>query len=86
MGEFLFNWTFFQAATVLMRISMKDIWGGDCLEFKPERWINEQGGINNIPSHKFIAFNAGPRSCLGQDLSFFQMKTIVTAIIWNYRL
>ena len=26
------------------------------------------------------------RSCLGQDLTFFQMKTIVTAILWHYHV
>ena len=66
--------------------SMEEVWGDDCLEFRPERWINEQGGIIHVPSYKFIAFNAGPRSCLGQDLTFFQMKTIATAILWNYRI
>ncbi|KAL4601866.1 hypothetical protein ACB092_10G012700 [Castanea dentata] len=55
-------------------------------KFRPERWINEQGGIIHVPSYKFIAFNTGPRSCLGQDLTFFQMKTIATAILWNYRI
>ncbi|XP_040986481.1 alkane hydroxylase MAH1-like [Juglans microcarpa x Juglans regia] len=66
--------------------SMEGIWGDDCLEFKPERWISEKEGIVHIPSYKFIAFNSGPRSCLGQDLTFFQMKTIVPAILWNYRI
>lgn len=66
--------------------SMEGIWGDDCLEFKPERWISEKGGIVHIPSYKFIAFNTGPRSCLGQDLTFFQMKTLVPAILCNYRI
>ncbi|XP_040986479.1 alkane hydroxylase MAH1-like [Juglans microcarpa x Juglans regia] len=66
--------------------SMEGIWGEDFLEFKPERWISEIGGIVRIPSYKFIAFNTGPRSCLGRDLTFFQMKTIVPAILWNYRI
>ena len=66
--------------------SMEEVWGDDCSEFKPERWITKQGRINHVPSYKFIAFNTGPRSCLGQDLTFFQMKTIATAILWNYRV
>lgn len=65
---------------------MEGIWGDDCLDFKPERWISEQGGIIHTPSYKFIAFNTGPRSCLGQDLTFFQMKTLVTAMVWYYRV
>ena len=65
---------------------MESIWGEDCLEFKPERWISEQGGIVHVPSFKFIAFNAGARTCLGKDISFTQMKMITTAIIWNYHI
>ncbi|MED6183966.1 hypothetical protein PIB30_042836, partial [Stylosanthes scabra] len=62
----------------------EEIWGKDCLEFKPERWISEKGGIIHVPSYKFISFNAGPRTCLGKDLSFMQMKMVVAAILSNY--
>lgn len=65
---------------------MESIWGKDCLEFKPERWISEQGRILHVPSFKFIAFNAGPRTCLGKEMAFVQMKIIVSAIIWNYHV
>ncbi|XP_028786616.1 alkane hydroxylase MAH1-like [Neltuma alba] len=62
----------------------EDVWGKDCLEFKPERWISERGSIVPIPSYKFISFNSGPRSCLGKDLSFIQMKIMATDILKNY--
>ncbi|KAK7316475.1 hypothetical protein VNO77_35533 [Canavalia gladiata] len=62
----------------------EEIWGKDCLEFKPERWISERGGIVYVPSYKFIAFNSGPRTCLGKDLSFIQLKMVATAILQNY--
>ncbi|TXG67808.1 hypothetical protein EZV62_009083 [Acer yangbiense] len=65
---------------------MHEIWGQDCLEFKPERWITKQGGIMHVPSYKFTAFNAGPRSCVGKDMSFIQMKIIAVSLIWNYHL
>ncbi|XP_002521474.2 alkane hydroxylase MAH1 [Ricinus communis] len=65
---------------------MEEIWGKDCSEFKPERWICEKGQIKHIPSYKYIAFNAGPRTCLGKDLTFLQMKIVASAIIWNYSL
>ncbi|KAM3200478.1 hypothetical protein P3L10_032840 [Capsicum annuum] len=53
---------------------MESIWGNDCLEFKSERWISERGTIRHEPSYKFLAFNAGPRTCLGKDVAFTQMK------------
>ncbi|XP_029131029.1 alkane hydroxylase MAH1 [Cajanus cajan] len=65
---------------------LEEIWGEDCLEFKPERWISQKGGIVYVPSYKFIAFNAGPRTCLGKDLSFIQIKMVAAFILSNYRV
>jgi len=65
---------------------METLWGKDCLEFKPERWISERGGIKHEPSFKFPAFNAGPRTCLGKEMAFVQMKIVAAAIIHNYNI
>ncbi|XVF15055.1 hypothetical protein REPUB_Repub09cG0116500 [Reevesia pubescens] len=65
---------------------MKSIWGEDCCEFKPGRWINERGGIKHEPSYKFLSFNAGPRTCLGKEVAFVQMKAVASAMIYNYRI
>ncbi|KAF8411570.1 hypothetical protein HHK36_004125 [Tetracentron sinense] len=65
---------------------MEAIWGKDCLEFKPERWISPQGGIIHQPSFKFLAFNAGPRSCMGKEVAFSQMKAVAVAMINNYHI
>ena len=65
---------------------MTSIWGTDCLEFKPERWISERGRIKHEPSYKFFAFNAGPRTCLGKEVAFTQMKAVAATIIHNYHV
>ncbi|XP_045812564.1 alkane hydroxylase MAH1-like [Trifolium pratense] len=65
---------------------LEETWGKDCLEFKPERWISERGSIVHNPSYKFFGFNAGPRTCLGKDLSFIQIKMIAIAILCKYRV
>ncbi|XP_057971821.1 alkane hydroxylase MAH1-like [Malania oleifera] len=65
---------------------MPSVWGKDCQEFKPERWISEMGGNKHEPPHKFFAFNAGPRTCLGKMLAFTEMKAVAAAIIHNYNL
>ncbi|PIM98438.1 Cytochrome P450 CYP4/CYP19/CYP26 subfamily [Handroanthus impetiginosus] len=65
---------------------MESIWGKDCLEFKPGRWISEFGRIKVEPSFKFTAFNAGPRSCLGKEMSFIQMKVVAAAIISHFHI
>lgn len=63
---------------------MKSVWGQDCEEFKPERWISEKGTIKREPSYKFFSFNAGPRTCLGKGVAFSQLKIVSAAIIYNY--
>lgn len=63
---------------------MTSIWGEDCREFKPERWIIEDGRIKHEPSHKFFAFTSGPRICPGKDIGFSLMKGIIATIIYNY--
>uniref|UniRef100_A0A7N0RGI6 Cytochrome P450 n=1 Tax=Kalanchoe fedtschenkoi TaxID=63787 RepID=A0A7N0RGI6_KALFE len=62
----------------------ESLWGADCLEFKPERWISEKGEIVHMGCGKFTAFSAGPRSCLGKDLALMELKLAVTAIMWSY--
>ncbi|XWS39982.1 hypothetical protein CRYUN_Cryun18bG0101100 [Craigia yunnanensis] len=62
------------------------VWGKDCNEFKPERWITEDGKIKRELPSKFLAFNAGPRICLGKDLAFIIMKSTAATIIHNYNV
>ncbi|KAK6241023.1 Cytochrome P450 - like 10 [Theobroma cacao] len=62
------------------------LWGKDCNEFKPERWITEEGKIKRELPSKFLAFNAGPRICLGKNLAFIIMKATAAAIIHNYNV
>lgn len=63
---------------------MVHVWGKDCWEFKPERWISENGSIKHVPPHKFLTFNAGPRTCLGKNVAYSQLKLVAAALIHNY--
>ncbi|KAK1307858.1 Cytochrome P450 86A2 [Acorus calamus] len=66
---------------------MKSVWGEDCLEFKPERWLSADGTrFETHESYRFVAFNGGPRVCLGKDLAYLQMKTIAASVLMRYRL
>ncbi|KAK1653171.1 hypothetical protein QYE76_070976 [Lolium multiflorum] len=68
---------------------MERVWGEDCAEYRPERWVTEDGGtaaLRHVPAHRFMPFNAGPRSCLGKDVSVAQMKSVVAAVVWNFDL
>lgn len=65
---------------------MESVWGKDCLEFRPERWLTAAGRLRHEPSYKFVAFNVGPRTCLGRDLAFTQMKAVVAAVLPRFRV
>ncbi|OWM72047.1 cytochrome P450 86A22 [Punica granatum] len=66
---------------------MPFIWGDDCLEFKPERWLSPDCMKYEVKdSYRFLAFNAGPRICLGKDLAYLQMKSVAAAVLLQHRL
>ncbi|KAK1372297.1 hypothetical protein POM88_028490 [Heracleum sosnowskyi] len=66
---------------------MKFIWGEDCLQFRPERWLTEDGTkFETQDPFKYVSFNAGPRICLGKDLAYLQMKSIAAALLLRHRL
>ncbi|KAL6977717.1 hypothetical protein U1Q18_026506 [Sarracenia purpurea var. burkii] len=65
---------------------MEFIWGEDCLQFKPERWISEQGTIKHESLYKYAVFNAGPRTCLGKTVAFTQVKVAAASMIHNYNI
>ncbi|KAL5983065.1 hypothetical protein ACLOJK_017145 [Asimina triloba] len=64
---------------------MEGIWGPDCREFKPERWLRD-GRFMSESAYKFTAFNGGPRLCLGKDFAYYQMKFVAASIIYRYRV
>ncbi|CAA3023754.1 cytochrome P450 86B1-like [Olea europaea subsp. europaea] len=64
---------------------MEGIWGKDCREFKPERWLNN-GRFTSESAYKFTAFNGGPRLCLGKDFAYYQMKFAAAAILYRFRV
>lgn len=64
---------------------MKSIWGEDCSEYKPERWISENGGrIIPVSSNKFCPFSSGSRICPGKELGILRLKSVAATIIHNY--
>ncbi|KAL1306193.1 hypothetical protein AAFC00_004294 [Neodothiora populina] len=44
----------------------KDFYGQDADEFKPERWLGENG---LRPGWEYLPFNGGPRICIGQQFA-----------------
>ncbi|CAN0922464.1 Cytochrome P450 94A1 [Linum grandiflorum] len=69
---------------------MEKVWGGDCLEFKPERWlvVDEDGKrwYKAFDQFKFPVFHCGPRMCLGKEMAYIQMKAIVAAVMMEFEV
>ncbi len=45
----------------------KDIYGEDAEEFKPERWLDEDGRKGLRVGWEYLPFNGGPRICIGRE-------------------
>ncbi|XP_044467528.1 cytochrome P450 704C1-like [Mangifera indica] len=64
---------------------MKDIWGNDAEEFRPERWLNENGHFQPKSSFIFTSFQGGPRICLGKEFAYRQMKIFSMILLGSYK-
>lgn len=62
---------------------LESIWGKNCYEFLPERWL-ENGIFRSENAYRFPVFHAGPRMCIGKDMAYFQMKSIVASVIQRF--
>ncbi|XP_040385945.1 cytochrome P450 94B3-like [Oryza brachyantha] len=65
---------------------VEDIWGADCEEFRPERWLDEAGAFRPESPFKYPVFHAGPRMCLGKEMAYIQMKSIVASVFERFSL
>ncbi|KAI9272726.1 cytochrome P450 [Phascolomyces articulosus] len=58
-----------------------EIWGSDCHEFKPERWILEDGTLYKEEKGQWPVFIFGPRACLGKRLAIMKgLATLITLV------
>ncbi|KAJ0989444.1 hypothetical protein J5N97_007800 [Dioscorea zingiberensis] len=64
---------------------MESIWGKDCMEFRPERWIKD-GMFKSENQFKYAVFNAGPRLCIGKKFAYMQMKMVAANILLRYHV
>ncbi|CAN4075402.1 unnamed protein product [Withania somnifera] len=62
---------------------MKYLWGDDAAEFRPERWLDENGSFKQESPFKFTAFQAGPRICIGKEFAYRNMK-ITAAVLMQF--
>lgn len=68
-----------------------EVWGSDCEEFKPHRFIETiptstgaKKSLRNYGQWKFHVFNGGPRLCLGMNLANYEALSFTAAVIDRY--
>ncbi|CAH9134795.1 unnamed protein product [Cuscuta epithymum] len=64
---------------------MESIWGADCWEYKPERWL-EKGLYSPTSPFRFPVFHGGARMCLGKEMAYIQMKSIAAAVLERFEM
>nr|AJD25222.1 cytochrome P450 CYP94C55 [Salvia miltiorrhiza] len=64
---------------------MEEIWGSDCLEFKPQRWMRDGVFVHENP-FKCPIFQAGIRVCLGKELALMELKTVALSVLRRFRV
>uniref|UniRef100_J3ND74 Cytochrome P450 n=1 Tax=Oryza brachyantha TaxID=4533 RepID=J3ND74_ORYBR len=61
---------------------MESIWGPDAGEFRPRRWLAlPRDGVSPF---KYPVFQGGPRTCLGKEMAFVQMKFVASAVLRRF--
>ncbi|KAK9068089.1 hypothetical protein SSX86_012200 [Deinandra increscens subsp. villosa] len=65
---------------------MERIWGSDCREFKPERWLDGNGVYKRLDPFKYPVFGCGYRSCFGREMVYVQMKLVVVAVMNEFEI
>ncbi|KAH7101314.1 cytochrome P450 [Auriculariales sp. MPI-PUGE-AT-0066] len=67
----------------------QDIWGDDCMEFRPERWLN------GVPSQALsipatlagvATFLSGPHSCIGYRFAIIEMKALLFHLLRTFKI
>lgn len=65
---------------------MERLWGKDCREFVPERWLDRGGVFAAAEQFQFPVFHGGPRVCLGREMAYLQMKAVAAAVIREFEM
>ncbi|MCL7026336.1 hypothetical protein MKW94_025386 [Papaver nudicaule] len=70
---------------------MENLWGSNCHEFKPERWLERDNATGKLrfvgkDSYAYPVFQAGPRICLGKEMAFLQMKMVAVEVLRRFQV
>ncbi|KAK1610002.1 hypothetical protein QYE76_033675 [Lolium multiflorum] len=67
---------------------MEAIWGSDAGDFSLDRWLTmpSDGMAGGVSPFKYPVFQGGPRTCLGREMAFAQMKFVACAVLRRFDL
>ncbi|CAE6426980.1 unnamed protein product [Rhizoctonia solani] len=68
---------------ILAMNRIKEIWGDDAKEFKPERWENLPETAKQMPGvwGHLMTFIHGNRSCIGYRFALIEMKALIYSLV-----
>ncbi|GAA5983503.1 hypothetical protein JCM10908_000311 [Rhodotorula pacifica] len=78
----------FPAGTILSVPSysihrIKEIWGNDAEEYRPERWLESQEKSRELEKALNI-FSYGPRSCVGRNVAMMELFCFISTLCLRY--
>lgn len=60
---------------------LREYWGEDADEFRPERWAN----ASSFHPVQYLAFGGGTRVCPGRELALLEIRTALSALVLRYK-
>lgn len=63
----------------------EELWGTDCREFRPERWL-KNGVFAGENPFKYPVFQGGLRVCLGKEMALMEMKTVIVSVVRGFEV
>ncbi|RAR09523.1 pisatin demethylase [Stemphylium lycopersici] len=62
----------------------EEIFGSDAAQFKPERWLTDDAEKRSFMERNSFAFGAGPRVCIGKNISLLEMNKVIPQIVRKF--
>uniref|UniRef100_A0A804J9K9 Cytochrome P450 family protein n=1 Tax=Musa acuminata subsp. malaccensis TaxID=214687 RepID=A0A804J9K9_MUSAM len=63
--------------------ALTELWGNDCHDFRPHRWLTN-GVFTPESPYKYPVFQGGLRGCLGKEMALLDMKTVIAAVVRRF--
>lgn len=51
--------------------------------FRPERWLSNEGVLPEATRRAFASFQIGPRGCIGRAFAYMEMTNTLAKLLWH---